>query len=91
MKLDDELVDNVELYIPRHVLFHGYIFPFVFIYSWWLWCWISIYGWEEFFEYGLIVIALLGCLQILTCLFCHWSVHVKCALTCKKVSSLFFT
>lgn len=51
----------------------------------WAWFWIFVYGWSEYFEAGLIALSAIGCLQILTCLFCHWSVHIRCILTCKKV------
>lgn len=80
----DDLVQSVGLYVPRPLLLHGYIFPFVLLYSVWAWAWAWVYGWEEYFEAGLIVLAGIGCLQVLTCLFCHWSVHVRCLLTCRK-------
>ncbi|XP_068228733.1 endoplasmic reticulum transmembrane helix translocase [Palaemon carinicauda] len=80
----DDLVQSVSLYVPRPLLLHGYILPFLILYGGWAWAWIFIYGWEEYFEAGLIALAGLGCLQVLTSLFCHWSVHVRCLLTCRK-------
>ncbi|XP_076043398.1 endoplasmic reticulum transmembrane helix translocase [Oratosquilla oratoria] len=80
----DDLVDNVGLYEPRPLIFHGYIFPFVGLYTAWLYTWLVVYGYNEYYEAGFIALAVIGCLQVLTCLFCHWSVHVRCLLTCKK-------
>ena len=45
-----------------------------------------VYGVEEYFEASLIALAVIGLLQILVSLFCLWSVDVRCALTCSKVS-----
>ena len=53
-----------------------------------------VYGVEEYFEASLIALAVIGLLQILVSLFCLWSVDVRCALTCSKVSiygSIHFT
>lgn len=83
----DDLVHSVGLYVPRPLILHGYIFPFLILYGIWGWAWVAVYGWEEYFEAGLIALAGVGCLQILTCLFCHWSVHVRCLFTCRRVSS----
>lgn len=83
----DDLVQSVGLYVPRPLILHGYIFPFVALYSVWGWSWVMVYGVDDYYEAGLIVLAAIGCLQVLTCLFCHWSVHVRCILTCKKESS----
>lgn len=86
----DDLVHSIGLYVPRPLILHGYIFPFLFAYAGWLWYWVYIYGLDEYFEAGMIVLASLGCLQILTCLFCHWSVHIRCILTCSKVRKHYF-
>jgi len=85
MRVDD-LVQSVSLHIPRQFLFHGYILPFVILYGGWLYGWLFLYGIEEYYEAGLIGVAVIGLLQILSCLCCHWSVHVQCFLTCKSVS-----
>lgn len=82
----DELVQSVSLHIPRQLIFHGYILPFIFLYGTWIYVWFFIYGIQEFYEAGLIGVAVIGLLQILSCLCCHWSVHVQCFLTCRKVS-----
>jgi len=84
----DDLVQSVSLHIPRQFLFHGYILPFLTLYGCWLYGWLCVYGVEEYYEAGLIGVAVIGLVQILSCLCCHWSVHVQCFLTCKSVSIL---
>lgn len=83
----DELVQSVSLYIPRTVLFYGYVFPFIFMYSIWLYGWIFVYGFEENSEAGFLGISVIAIIQLLCCLTCHWSVHVNCWMTCRWVSS----
>ena len=78
-------IQSLTLYNIRPLLFHGYIFPFVFLYSGWLYGWI-IYGVADYWEPGLIVLASIGLLQILTSLFCLWFVQVRCLLTAGKVN-----
>lgn len=85
-KLDD-LVQNVSLYTSLQLLFHGYILPFIFLYGGWLYVWLGFYGFDQFYEGGMVGIAAIACLQILLCLCCHWSVHIQCFLTCKRVSN----
>nr|CAD7457856.1 unnamed protein product [Timema tahoe] len=81
----DDLVQCVTLHIPRHLVFHGYVLPFVIFYGTWLYLWLAVYGLEEYYEAGLIGVAVIGLLQILTCLCCYWSVHVQCFLTCSSM------
>lgn len=82
----DDLVQSVTLYNSSPLLFHGYVGPFVVLYSIWFYVWAFTYGVSEYFEAGMIVVACIGILQILTCLFCHWSVHIRCLLSCRRVS-----
>ncbi|KAJ7372377.1 hypothetical protein OS493_019827 [Desmophyllum pertusum] len=56
--------------------------PFIPLYLTWLYFWTVVYGVTDYFEAGLIALAVVGILQILSCLFCHWSVHVRCLFTC---------
>ena len=84
-RLNDE-IDHVDLYNLRPLLLHGYVAPFILLYSIWLYCWIAIYGVNEYFEAGLIALAIVGILQVLVCLFCHWFVEIQCLMTCSKVS-----
>ncbi|EDV27584.1 uncharacterized protein TRIADDRAFT_20897 [Trichoplax adhaerens] len=84
MPVSDD-IQYIRLYIPRQVYLHGYVAPFLIFYMIWLYVWLVMYGVQEYFEAGLIAVAGIGILQILTCLSCFWSVHVRCALTCKSV------
>ncbi|XP_033643148.1 manganese-transporting ATPase 13A1-like [Asterias rubens] len=81
--MSDE-IKSVSLHNLRPLVLHGYVFPFIFLYGIWLYFWVGVYGVDDYFEAGLIALAIVGCLQILVCLFCHWSVHVRCSLTCNK-------
>ncbi|XP_052789722.1 endoplasmic reticulum transmembrane helix translocase-like [Mya arenaria] len=83
----NEEIQYVSYYNFRPTLFHGYVGPFVIIYAIWLYVLTAVYGLEDYFEAGLIALAVIGVLQILVSLFCLWSVHIRCILTCSKVSS----
>ena len=85
---DDELVDYISLHVQRSLLYHAYVFPFLIAYSVWLFLWVNVYGVSEFYEQGLLVLAVIGVAQVLVCLFCHWSVHVCATLTCTKVEDM---
>ncbi|XP_030853617.1 manganese-transporting ATPase 13A1 [Strongylocentrotus purpuratus] len=85
----EEQIESVTSYNLRPLVLHGYIFPFVFIYIAWLYMLVIVYGVNDYLEAGLIVLAAIGCVQILVCLFCHWSIHVRCSLTCRKESNPF--
>eukprot|EP00058_Branchiostoma_floridae_P006964 XP_002592452.1 hypothetical protein BRAFLDRAFT_68938 [Branchiostoma floridae] len=80
----DDLVQRVSLYNLRPFLLHLYVAPFLVIYAVWLYVWLGVYGVGEYFEAGLIALAVIGIVQILSCLFCHWSVHVRCSFICNK-------
>ena len=82
---NSEDIAHISLYLPIPVIFHGYVIPFVFLYSFVFYIWLTFWGFNEYFEVGLILLAVVGCIQILTCLFCHWFVFIKCLLTCRKV------
>lgn len=82
--LNDE-IQSVSYYNIRHVSLHGYVAPFIFIYIAWFYTWANVYGIQDYYEGGLIALAIIGLVQILTALFCLWSIHVRCALTCSKV------
>ncbi|KYB27482.1 endoplasmic reticulum transmembrane helix translocase [Tribolium castaneum] len=87
-KLDD-LVQSVSLYTQKRTLFHLYVLPFVFIYTSWIYVWCGIYGFFEHYEGGFVGLAAVGCVQILCCLACYWSVHVNCFFTCRKAKDPF--
>ena len=85
MALTDE-IEYIKLYQKRQLLFHGYVAPFIILYGIAFYTWIFVYGVKDHVEIGCIACAVIGVVQVLTCLFCHWSVHVRCALTCSAVS-----
>ncbi|KAJ8682038.1 hypothetical protein QAD02_017830 [Eretmocerus hayati] len=82
----DELVQSVSLHNPRKLLFNGYVLPFVLTEILWIYCWLFVYGLDEYYEPGLIGIAAIGVLQIFVCLCCQWSVHVHTFLNCSSAS-----
>ena len=81
-----EEVKDISLYKLLPTWRHGYILPFVCFY-------VSLFcGWVYFFgspieqnEGLLISVAVIAALNLITALFCVWSVDVRCLLTCKKV------
>ena len=81
-----ESVRYITLHKPLPLLLHGYLAPFILIYVAILFAWIGVYGFSEYQEAFLILYAIVAGVDIVTCLFCVWSVHVRCALTCRKVS-----
>jgi len=80
-----EDVQSLCYYNPLHTLLHGYAGPFLVIYLLEAYVWLAVYGVDDYFEAGCITIAATAAIQVVTCLFCVWSVHVRCLLTCKKV------
>jgi len=85
--LNDE-IQYVSYYNIRQTVFHGYVGPFVVLYAIWFYCWTMVYGLDDYFEAGLIVLAGIGVCQVLVSLFCLWSVDVRCGLTCSKVKTI---
>uniref|UniRef100_A0A0N7Z9H8 Endoplasmic reticulum transmembrane helix translocase n=2 Tax=Rhodnius TaxID=13248 RepID=A0A0N7Z9H8_9HEMI len=83
----DDLVQSVSLHKLRPIIFHGTIFPFIFPYLGWFYCWLFVYGMDEFSEAGFVGTAGIAVVQILSCLCCYWSVHVQSFLTCKKTNN----
>ncbi|KAG5832777.1 hypothetical protein ANANG_G00294730 [Anguilla anguilla] len=83
----DELVSSVSLYRRRPKLLHGTILPFlVLLYPGWLYVWLGVYGATEYPEAGLLALAAIGIVHVLTALSGYWSVHAHCWLTCTKES-----
>lgn len=83
----DELIDRVSLHKRNPVALHGTTLPFVVVIGIWLYLWAFVYGIEEHWEAGLVSLAAIGCLQVLLCLCCYWSVHIQTFLTCRTVSN----
>ena len=86
----NEEIQQLSLYNLRPIVLHGYVAPFLVLYTGWLYVWMAIYGVEDYYEAGLIALAIIGLLQILTCLFCHWFVDVRTLLTCTKVRKVLY-
>ncbi|VDD77022.1 unnamed protein product [Mesocestoides corti] len=82
-------IDSVNLYREKHILLHGYMWPFVALYSIWFGYWFGTLGASEYLELGLIGVAVIGVIQILTALFCFWFVPVRCLLMFRKVNKWF--
>lgn len=82
----NEEIQRLSYHNIRPVILHGYVLPFIFIYAIWFYVWATIYGIEDYYEGGLITFAVIGLFQILTALFCLWSIDIRCALTCSQVS-----
>ncbi len=82
----DELVQKVSLHNPLPTIIHGYSLPFIFLYGVWFYCWVFVYGVEEYQEAGWIALAGIGLVQVLVSLSCYWSVHVRTFLTCANTS-----
>uniref|UniRef100_A0A6Q2ZFN5 Endoplasmic reticulum transmembrane helix translocase n=1 Tax=Esox lucius TaxID=8010 RepID=A0A6Q2ZFN5_ESOLU len=82
---DDENVRSVSLYRRRPRLFHGTVLPFLgVLYPGWLYVWLGVYGASEYPEAGLLALAGIGIVHVLTALSGYWSVHAHCWLTCSK-------
>lgn len=82
----DDLVQTVTLHNPRKLLFNGYVLPFIVLQFVWIYSWIFVYGFDEYYDAGLIGIVAISVLQIFICLCCQWSVHVHTFLNCSSVS-----
>ncbi|VDN02745.1 unnamed protein product [Thelazia callipaeda] len=78
----DHLIDSYVPYTVKPVISHIYAGPFLFLYICWAYLWFFIYGLNEYWELGCIVMAAIGILQVLTVLFCNWFVSIHCLLTC---------
>ncbi|KAK3087866.1 hypothetical protein FSP39_011689 [Pinctada imbricata] len=83
----NEDIQSISFHNLRPIYLHGAIFPFVIFYSVWMYMWTFVYGTDQYFEAGLIVLACTALLQILVFLFCVWSVDLRCLMTCSKVSN----
>ena len=93
-KVESEIISeelqSIELYKTTHVTSHAYVAPFVLIHSIFFPLWIFKFGFFENFEIGCIILAVLGVIQVLVCLACHWSIHIRASFTCSRVRTLYF-
>lgn len=79
----DDLVQYVTLHTVKSVAFSGVVWPFVIAY---LICLFFIYESGDNYEIGLIALAVVAVVHILTSLCCYWSVHISAFLNCRKAS-----
>ncbi len=84
MGLSEE-VNYIVLCKPLPLILHGYVWPFILAYIALVSVWTGVYGFEESPELFFLCLASIAVLNIITALFCVWSMHVRCALTCKQV------
>ncbi|VVC29292.1 P-type ATPase, transmembrane domain,P-type ATPase, phosphorylation site,P-type ATPase, cytoplasmic [Cinara cedri] len=80
----DNLIDSVSLYVPRHIAFHGAIFPFVVLYFLWSYICFSLNDIGDIYFIGIFAVAIA---QVLCSLCCYWSVSFRCLLSCRRVTS----
>ena len=83
-KLSED-VQKISLHRPLPLFLHGYVVPFILLYAAVVITWSQVYGLTEHWEALLIAIAAVAVLDVITVLSCVWSVHVRAALTCRKV------
>ncbi|XP_065358266.1 endoplasmic reticulum transmembrane helix translocase [Calliphora vicina] len=81
----DDLVQYVTLYLRNPIALSGVVLPFIPLYLGAFYLWIAVYGVEEYYEAGLVTIAAIAFVHVLTLLCCYWSVHVLAFLNCRKV------
>lgn len=86
----DELIQSISLHSPNHVLLHGTVIPFLFLYGGWFYFWVFVYGVADYYEAGLVTLVGIAFVQIFTCLCCFWSVHFRTFTSCRTVSWKFF-
>ncbi len=80
-----EDVSYITLCKPLPLVLHGYVWPFALVYVSLVSVWIGgVYGLDESPEVFYLCLAAVAAVNIITCLFCVWSMHVRCALTCKQ-------
>lgn len=83
----DDLIQYVTLYVRNPVILCGVVWPFIPLYVGAFYLWIVVYGIDEYYEGGLVAIAAIAFVHILTLLCCYWSVHVLAFLNCHKVKA----
>jgi len=85
----NEEIESVSLYTLRPLLLHGYVLPFVLLCGGWLYVWVAVLGFGDYVEAGCIGFVIIGLLQVVCSLLCHWFVNVRCLLTCNRVQFAF--
>ena len=82
--IQDSLVKEIVLLNKRPFYLHGYFLPFLFIYAAGAAVWKQYFG-VEHYEIAVIISVGIALVQLLTVLFCLWSVDVRCFLMYSKV------
>lgn len=86
---DYTIIELLLISITKHrTIVISILGPFAVIFGTWLYVWGAVYGFADYFEAGCIVSAMIGLLQIITVLFCHWFVSIRCLMTCNRVCIL---
>jgi len=86
----NEEIESVSLYTLRPLLLHGYVLPFMLLlYGGWLYVWLAVLGLSDYVEAGCIGFVIIGLLQVVCSLLCHWFISVRCFLTCNRVQPTF--
>ena len=86
IRINDE-IERIRPYKFRPFYLHLNIAPFFLAYAIWWITWTVHFGVDEYPEIGLIVTAIIGILQIVTCLFCYWFVEFRCLMQCARVDN----
>lgn len=60
----DQLIDSYAPYTVKPIIAHAYAGPFIFLYVGWTYLWSSVYGINEYWELGCIIMASIGMLQV---------------------------
>ena len=89
MAVSDD-VEYLTLYRPLPMWAHGYVIPFVLLLVSLVCGWVYVFEGFDHLEALFICIAVVAALNIVACLACVWSVHIRCLMTCRKVSSDLF-
>lgn len=80
----DQLVETIIPYNLRSIATHLYVPPFTIITAIWTYVWLNIFGYEEYYELGMLGYAAIFVILALVLLFCHWMMPVRCFLMCSK-------
>lgn len=79
-------ITQSSLHTRKSLLWHGYVWPFLCLYS--LWLYIYIYAYEEYLaseEWTFLTLVSLITMNALIFLSCQWSVRAKAFFTCETV------
>ncbi|CAI5448750.1 unnamed protein product [Caenorhabditis angaria] len=84
----DQLVETITPYNIRPIWNHLYVPVFAVLTSVWTYIWLDQFGYEEYYELGMVGYAIIFVLLALVLLFCHWLIAVRCALMCSYIKDV---